>query len=361
MKKRSDAGKTLLYFMVFAVVFSACETEDPVPRGKGTPGSQGVFILNEGNPGSNDASLSYCNFETGQLTADVLAGELGSLAQSMIAYGGKLYIVVCESSNLTVLDVETHELVKRISVTDENNQPRKPRYLAAYGRHVYASTIDGHVVRLDTASLALDGVAKVGKNPEGIAALNGKLYVANSGGWDYPAPPDSTLSVVDIARFEEEKKIRVGVNPYIVKADKRGNIYLTYQGDFFSNLPGGIQKLNTATGEVTTLDIPANQKFDLAGDLLYFYSLVYDENFNPVCTFGVYDTVKGERTSDPVISDGTPMKSPNGIGVHPQTREVYIADSDFPNKSRVYVFGTDGKKVRDFEAGIGANLFVFHP
>jgi hypothetical protein len=359
MKKSLDLLKFIFCCAVFMCAFCACEEEDPIPAPEPVvPGSHGVFILNEGAEKSNNASLSYYDFETERLSPDIMSGTLGDLAQDMIAYGAKLYIAVCGSSNITVLDMETRELLKRIDVMN-GDIPRKPRYLAAYEGKIYASAYDGNVVRLDTASLTLEAVTKVGDNPDGIAAVNGKLYVANSGGMNYPLPPDSTLSVVDIASFKEEKTIKVGVNPYYVKADKYGNVYLTCQGDYSGpSVPSGIQKLDTQTGTVTDLNIAANQKFALLDDMLYFYNVAYDEYWTPSGTLGAYNLQTG--TSGPVVSDGTVIDFPYAIQVNPKTGEVYVSHALYPDKSRVYVFGTDGKKKTDFETGVGSNSFVFY-
>ncbi|MDR2775030.1 MAG: hypothetical protein LBC19_09905 [Tannerella sp.] len=358
MKKSIELLKVIFCYLVFVYAFSACEEEDPLPAtGPVIPGSHGVFILNEGTMKGNDAGLSCYNFETGELTPDLMNGELGDLAQDMMAYGSKLYIAMSGSSNITVLDMATRQLLKRISVMN-GDKPREPRYLTAYEGKIYASTYDGNVVRLDTATLTLDNaVAKVGNNPDGIVAVNGKLYVANSGGMQ--ESPDSTLSVVDVASFQEERKITVGVNPYFVKAGKDGNIYLTYRGNY-GDIPGGIQQLDTQTGAVTALNINANQKFDLSDDLLYFYNVTYDENWVSTAAFGVYNTVTGSLTSDPVISDGTVLSFPYAIQVNPKTKDVYIANADFQVKSKVYTFGTDGKMKTVFETGIGSNTFVFY-
>jgi hypothetical protein len=360
MKKSLDLLKAVFYCAVFVFAFSSCETEDPIPAPKPViPGAYGVFILNEGNDKGNDAGISYYNFETETFTLDIREGKLGDLAQDMMAYGSKLYISMSGSSNITVLDIKTHELLKQIEVKDKD-KPRQPRYLTAYKENIYASTYDGNVIRIDTATLTLQAVTKVGKNPEGIAVVNGKLYVANSGGLNYASqmPPDSTLSVVDIATFKEEKTIKVGVNPFIVKAGNDDNVYITYIGDY-GDIPGGIQKLDTRTGTVTNLNISASRKFVLLDDLLYFYNVTYDENWVSTGSFGVYNIATGLQTSG-FISDGTEIPSPYTIGVNPRTKEVYVANSAFPNKSKVYVFGTDGKKKADFETGIGSNTFVFY-
>ncbi|MDR0541056.1 MAG: hypothetical protein LBH19_02460 [Dysgonamonadaceae bacterium] len=364
MQKKSDLVRSIFYCFVCVFVYSACDGIDPEPAPEPyIPGANGVFILNEGNWGQNDAGILFYNFETGKPTTDIMNGQLGDTGQDMLIYGSKLYVAVNVSSTITVIDLASYNNWKQIPVFD-NEKPREPRYLTTYSGKVYATTYDGYVVRIDTAKLEIDGIAKVGDNPDGIVAVDGKLYIANSGGYNrviLGTPPDSTLSVVDIAQFKQTDIIKVGVNPYFVKADKYGNIYVTYRGDYQDpSVPSGIQKIDTKTHKVSDLPIAANQKFDIMDDLLYFYGVTYDANWKPSGSFGVYDIQKGALTSDPVVTDGTVIPSPYSIGVNPKTKDVYISDWEYPNKAKVYVFGQDGRKKNQLDAGIGANTFVFY-
>ena len=354
--------KTFFYLLLLPMII-ACDEIDPIEIPTYVPGAKGVFILNEGNWSDNDASLSFYNLETGNVTLDILGGKLGDTGQDMMIYGNKLYISVNVSSVIDVVDLTSQKSIKRIPLFDDAGIPREPRYLAAWEGNVYVTTYDGYVVKMDTTRLEVAAITQVGDNPDGIAAVAGKLYVANSGGMNYMkgTPPDNTLSVVDIAQFKQEKTIKVGVNPYIVKADKEGNLYVTYRGDYNNpSVPSGIQKVDTKTGIVSDLPIFANQKFDILDNLLYFYNVVYDENWTPSGSFGVYDLKKEKLTSDKIISDGTIVNFPYTIGVNPQNKDVYISNQEFPNRAKVFVFGRDGKKKTTLDVGIGANTFVFY-
>ncbi len=64
-------------------------------------------------------------------------------------------------------------------------ESKQPRYAAAYGGKVYVTSYDDTVTRIDTATLAIDGSVKVGRDPDGICINNNKIYVANSGGLDF--------------------------------------------------------------------------------------------------------------------------------------------------------------------------------
>jgi DNA-binding beta-propeller fold protein YncE len=357
MKRKFDLLKTILLCFIFCAGFTACESDDPIDNQGTTPSASGVFILNQGRYGSNNAGISYYDFETEKTNFDIVNGRLGDNAQDMLVYGSKLYVVVSGSGYILVLDLNTQSTLKKIELRDEGGQNRQPRYLTSYEGVIYATTYDGNVVRLDTTSLAITGITPVGPNPEGIAAVDGKLYVANSDGGNYPNV-GNTLSIVNIiagSEFKEIEKIIVGLNPFIVKADKYGDVYLTYQGNF-NDTPGGIQRIDTKTKKVSNLGDFANHNFTIDGDLLYFYKTDYGKN----SSFGVFDVKTETLTSKPVISDETKITTAYGIGVDPVTKEVYISDTDYSNPGTVTIFDADGKKKKVLEVGINACQFAFH-
>jgi DNA-binding beta-propeller fold protein YncE len=358
MKKINKLLKGFLMGVVLAAGFASCEESPVLESNPAIPGSHGVFILNEGSSKMNNAAISYYNIENGDFNADILKGKLGDTAQDLLIYGGKLYVSVSESSTIVVLDVKTQETIKEIKIRN-GEQARSPRYLESHGGKIYATCFDGNVIRLDTTSLVVEAVTPVGENPEGIAAYNGKLYVANSGGMNFVDGPSKTVSVVDIASFKEDKKIEVGLNPYIIKPDGLGDLYLSYQGNY-NDIPGGFQRIDAQTGKVYDIGDHPKQNFTILDNLIYYYDVTYFPDFSTNISFGLYDVDREVFLSQPLISDGTAINTPYGIGVNPYTKEVYISDTDYKNPGIIHIFGPVGKKIKDLNAGINPNRFAFY-
>jgi YVTN family beta-propeller protein len=369
MMKKGKSFVAIASFWLLACMVSGCE-DAPLPNtDPELPGLRGVFILNQGGNNQNNASLSFYSPETGDVSTVSLpsASEpgkneaLGDLGQDMMIYGSKLYVVVSNSSYIRVLDVETKQTLAKIALFDSENKPRNPRYLAAFGGKVYATCVtDGSVVRIDTVTLLTDGNVKVGAYPEGIAAssFDSKLYVANSG-WG----TGHTVSVVDIATFHvEEASIETGQNPYIVRASADPFIYLSYQGNF-ADIAGGFQRIDLRDYSVTTLGSYPKADFAWENGEIYYYDVTYDPvDWSTEVSCGKFDDRATTYTQpSPLITDGTTLTAPFGIGVEPTTGNVYIADAgDYSNPGTVLVFSPEGALIRTLSVGVSPCKIVFY-
>jgi YVTN family beta-propeller protein len=277
----------------------------------------------------------------------------------MLIYGSKLYIVVSGSSNIRVLDLATKQDLKTIPMFDDG-EPCMPRYLAAHGGKIYATCYNGDegiVAKIDTAQLVWEAQTRVGVRPEGIAVNSGKLYVANSG---ILFVYDNTLSVVDIATFKELKKITVGTNPNIVRAD--GNyIYLSYQGDW-SGIPGGFQRIDVRDEKVVTVNDSPTMDFAIVNGSIYYYNVSYNEDWTTAVSFGKMQVAaNGSPTISPLLTGSVTIAAPFCIGVHPEAGEIYIGDAgDYVNPGSVFVFDSQGKQKNEFTVGISPCKFAFY-
>jgi YVTN family beta-propeller protein len=302
-----------------------------------------VYILNEGGQGANNASLSCYNSKTKKLLNDCFLEKnkrgLGELAIDLKVYGGKLYCVVDGSSTVEVMDVYTGKSVKQIPLF-EGSVGKSPRRIAFWQNKAYVCCFDGTVVRIDTASLSVEKSVKVGRNPEDLCVSNGKLYVTNSGGLDFPNY-DSTVSVVDLSTFTELKKISVGVNPSRIAADNNGNVFLLVMGNYY-DIPTVFKCISSQTDTVThSFDIAASN-FTISGNTAYLYQYDYGAETYWVKEFNVLSKT---ITKDNFFSETVDLQTPYGIAVDASNGDVYITDArNFKESGDVYCFGSNGKK-----------------
>ncbi|MDH8701200.1 hypothetical protein M2138_000539 [Dysgonomonadaceae bacterium PH5-43] len=361
MKNLSHLLFASICLLVASLGFTSCEDDNGGNGGK-NGNKQGVFILNQGGWGSNDAGISFYSPKDSIMTSDIFEGQLGDNAQDMLLYGGKLYISLHGSKTIAVINAYTYDIIEQISTNLEEGV-FSPRFFASYENKVYvtAQNVDaseGYVWQIDTTSLKIEQKAKVGINPEGIAYYNNKLYVANSG--DYNVAYENTLSIVDITTFTETEKVTIGLNPKIVKTDGNGNLYLMYLGDY-DLTPGGFQIFNTFTKEV---DFDYNERpignFAATNDYIYFYGVYYDPiTYAPMCD-GVFSLdIKTGIVGTPVIPSEKIEGTPYGIGINPYSKDIYLSTYYPTERGKVHIFDTKGNLKTKETAGMYPYKFIF--
>ena len=261
--------KWLTVFIGILIFAASCRKDDPVlpseptlvnPWEQVTGDIYGFFLLNEGNMGTNQASLDYYDYETGVYTRNIYGErnpyevkDLGDVGNDIQIYGDKLWAVINCSNYVEVMDVNTAKHITKIAIPN-------CRYLAFKDKYAYVSAYAGpvqiapdarigYVAKIDTVSLQVVDECIVGYQPEEMAIVGNKLYVANSGGYRVPNY-DRTVSVIDLKTFTEEKKIDVAINLHRIQPDNYGNLYVSSRGDYYE-IPSKTFIIDTSTDEVT--------------------------------------------------------------------------------------------------------------
>lgn len=339
-------------------------TETAVTPGIKTDSIKGFFLLNEGNMGSDKASLDYFDYTTGKYSKNIFAErnpgvvkELGDVGNDIQIYGNKLYAVINCSHMVEVMDVSTAKHITQISIPN-------CRYIVFKKGYAYVSSyagpvqIDpnarlGYIAKVDTTTLAVVDTCVVGYQPEEMAIVGSKLYVANSGGYRVPNY-DNTVSEIDLTTFKEIKKIKVAINLHRLELDRYGNLYVSSRGDYYT-IPSNTYIIDTKTDVVTdTLNLP-NSEMTICGDSLYVYSTEWSYNTNSnTITYAIVNTAKKKIVTSSFITDGTEkdIKIPYGVAVNPETREIFVTDAkDYVTPGTLYCFSFDGKKRWSVTAG----------
>lgn len=330
-----------------AVAFTACNNDDPeIIRAEYTPvegaapdtkGSvAGVYVLNEGNMGSNKCTIDFFDYATATYIRNLYPErnpdeilELGDTGNDLAVYDGKLFIVVNGSNKVEILDAATAKSFGHVDIASCRNIAFDGKGNAYVSSFTGGNGDCGSIVRFDIASRKITGTVSVGLQPEEIVIADGNLYVANSG--QFQAPDyDRTISIVSLDDFTLTGSIEVEVNMHHLRADSQGNLWVSSRGNYY-DIPSNLYKLpkegHATFGSPIALDTPCTN-FTISGDKLYYYATVYDESWNSSNIYGTIDTRTCEKGSD-FITDGTQtsIMAPYCIAIQPSDGDIFITDA----------------------------------
>ncbi len=180
-------NKWLSLAFLLLIFFSSCSTDetDPTPYIPQGDFDSGVLVLNEGNFGGINASVSYISFDFNRTQNGIFSGVnpssiLGNTAQSIGFNGNLAYIVVNGSSKVEIVNRFTFQKVGEITAGLFS-----PRYISfANGRGYItdwgAGAGEGKVKVIDLASNSVMLSIAVADFPNRIIEHDNKLYVAHN-------------------------------------------------------------------------------------------------------------------------------------------------------------------------------------
>ena len=356
-------------FLILAMVSSCREDFYVIPSQNQDTGVAptrgdivGMYVLNEGNMGSNKASIDFLDLDENKPTVHYhrniysernpnVVKELGDVGNDIKIYGSKLWIVVNVSNKVEVATADSCKRITQINIPN-------CRYLAFKDGFAYVSSyvgpvkLDkdaplGMVYKVDTVDFKKKDSVVVGYQPEGLCIVDNKLYVANSGG--YRAPNyDNTLSEIDLTTFKEIRKIKVGLNLHHCQVDHYGQIWVTSRGNY-NDVPSRIYWLykghNQLYEVIDSIDTPVSG-LSIVGDSLYYYGSAWNSaTATNTISYGLinvrtHQTIETNLFSAPQIKDIT---MPYGIMVNPTERDFYLMDAkNYVSSGSLLHFKPDG-------------------
>lgn len=339
---------------------------------------RGMYLVNEGNMGSNKCSLDYLDYFTGLYARNFYAErnpnvvkELGDVGNDIGIYGSKLYVVVNCSHKVEVLDARSGVRIGQVDIPN-------CRYVRFHRGKAYVSSYVGPVLidpdapkgvvfEVDTLTLAVTRKVSVGYQPEEMEIVDDYMYVANSGG--YRAPDyDNTVSVIQMVDFKQVQQIPVGINLHRVKQDRYKKLWVSSRGDYMS-VPSRLFVLEKKRGYnrmIVTDTIPvACSNMAVHGDSLYFYATEWNNyTSSNTISYGIIDVRTKEIVSRNFITDGSEREItiPYGIAVHPETGDIFVTDAkNYVSSGTLFCFDRRGRKKWSVRTGDIPAHMVFLP
>ena len=333
---------------------------DPVTPPDASAECEGFYLLNQGNMGSNKATLDYFSYTMGTYSRNIypdrnpgVVKELGDVGNDLQIYGGKMYAVINCSNLVEIMDAATAKHITAISIPN-------CRYIAFHNGKAYVTSYAGaksigdeeigYVAEIDTVTLTLTGRrCDVGYNPDGIAILDGKAYVANSGGYLQPEY-DDRLSIIDLSSMTEIKKVPLLTNMDRVAVSSDGLLYITSRGNYkaypqhdppLPYIPPTVIAWDPKTETIVKDYGIGASNIWMSGDSCY---VIYTD-FMSETGYKIINTKAKAIVSENFIKDGTDVKIrvPYAIGVYRHAGEFMIGDAtDFVSPGVLYYFNADG-------------------
>ncbi len=321
---------------------------------------RGALIVNEGHFQQGDASLSYFQIDSQLVYQEVfkqINGEdLGDVANSIYIRDSLAYVVINNSDKVEIIDTRSFKRHRKINLPAGTS----PRHLTFSGNNeiLVTSLYGGKVLSVDLESGSITAEIPVGKNPEELVRINGRVFVANSG-----FGTDHTISVIGLPGFIIHPEIGIGDNPRFLRLDRSGRIHVLCSGayndwsDPEDDTPGGIwvidPEMETA---IDSLVFPVGihpGKFDINAAGMGF--VIKDDGIL------TYDTETLTVVEDNII--GSVSMTPYALRFSNTENLLYILDAvDYVGAGKLWIFDQENSELKGpYQTGAipGDLAFIF--
>lgn len=310
-----------------------------------------AYVGNQGN--FSDANGSITLFDAlNSVAVDDAIPNLNTLVQNIFLRNGTGYIMANTSDRIDVVDLESNTRISQII-----NVP-SPRYMAfASDQKAYVSNLFSEAVTIiNIDDNCPEDTIGVGANPEDIAVVAGRAYVANHG-----FGAGTTLSVIDITTDSLIETIDVACDgPRTLEVDYDEELWVfctgntIYNDDFteiISQTNGQVVVLDGATGaEVDRIELDA-QLGAASGGQDAFYDLTTREAYvvqgNNIL---VFDT-RNNTQLDPIAISGD--ETIGAVAYDGGTDQLYLGRiTGFTTAGFVSIHDRSGTEISRFTAGV---------
>lgn len=352
-----------------------------------------IIIVDEGQWQTDNGRLSY--FEDDRMISnewfrEINGYKLGDTPNYIIRINKDLIAIAVNWSNIiqfispdgkAVAAVENIPNVRCLA-TDEKG------YLYATSYAHECETINGtsefekgFVAKIDTENFNVITACETGYEPEGIAYYDGKLFIANSGGYAFQEGHEyeSTISIIDAATMREIKLLDTGHINLCGEMSQSGKyLCLTSAGDYYETPGCGMiidceKALNGDENWIVSFPQPAtyntpdgNNRFYAIGAGYSYFSGEYEFYYLTLDAEkiiassgkdGILQSLPGNM-KDKIMK----MDSPYGIYRNPYTGMLYVSDAGgYASGGKLYQFTPDGIYRGEYATYINPGCFLALP
>lgn len=354
-----------LAMMGLSLFFVACSNENgednrtpeiPKPEIIG----ENLIICNEGNWQSDNGQLSYYDGTAGVLTnkwfRQVNGSKLGDTPNDIVQVNDTLIAIAVNWSNIIQY---IHPDGTACGATE--NVPNNRRmcadgnylYITSYAHQCGNQTFEkGYVAKIDVKTKQVVATCEVGWEPEGVRLYEGKLYVANTGGYAFSEGHEyeTTVQVVDAETMKSVKTIDTGcINLYGEMSQAGQYLCINSCGDYYNVKPKTVI-VDCKTDEVKTFDFPATYN-STDGDVFYTVGSEFSYNTGEYVYSIKTINPKTQEVKDGIFCEAITQKikeitSPYELYISPYTQNVYFTDAgSYGSAGYLYGYTKEGQPV----------------
>lgn len=333
---------------------TSCQNDDnSIAENNSNEYTNGVFILNEGRMGSDNAEVTF--FRNGETKSQIFRTanpslNLGNVATHLHFKENDAYLVVNLSNKIEVVDAKTFQ--SKGTITSNLNNPR---YVETDQDKIYVTNwgdpsnpTDDFVAIYRRSDLAFIQKIDVKEGPEHILLKNQKLFINHSGGWNY----GNSVSIYNLST-NQLSNIEIGDVPSAI-AEDNNNVYILCTGiEYGENISAGkIVEINANTNETETLlqfNQGENPRFLIQHNNNLFFTLN-----NRISKINIDNETK-------IKTDLFTVNTQFMYSFNIVNNAFFIGDAkDFISNGEVKYYSLTGDLLGNISTGIGPNYITFY-
>lgn len=354
MKIRSEYVAVLLVSVLSLV---ACTEDEHISKSKY---NEGVLIINEGNFGSGDGSITHYNQTAARATQNIFRNSLGDFAgnvvQSLTLHENKAYLVINGDNKIEVVDGTDFQAIRTIT----NPQLDKPRYMEIIDGKAYISVwgaydqfyslVDSYIMvyDLNTGTFAANNI-DTDEGTENLLYAEERLFASN---YNYGA--SRTVSVIDPADNSVVDHVELAAGPAGMVTDINGKLWVVCVGAWGAT-EGQLYRINPLTleveQEITIQGVPGMDIATTPDKQHILYTVGKNIYKLPIAATQEVETP---------LFNAVDVVSLSAIQVDAATGNIWIGDTpSYTNPGSVFVYTALGMPLISVGVGIAPTQIVF--
>ncbi len=330
----------------------SCDKAPQVPPLVILPDSlhEGIYVLNEGNFQSGNATLDFIDVFNNVYYSDVFKQAnnkaLGDVLQSMNIINDKIYLVINNSGKIEIIDKKTFKSISTISGL------RSPRYILPISSNkAYVSDLyDNAIAVIDLSNNSIIKKIQTQTWTEQMILSGNNVLIT--------CPNSKYILGIDIATDEIKDSIELSYGTESIQQQNDSTYWILCSGNQTKNINAGLYKIiyNNSTFKVSKTFVFASN--ELPNKLLL--------NKNKTSLYWIKKDIYKMSVSDSILPN-TPLiyadgKNYYGMALDKKYDELYVSDVlDYVQKSKAYRYSATIGQIKGlFNSGTITRDFYFN-